>query len=118
MRLAYQAPVLTKGVLRGTVTVPDPNYGNVWSNLPRPAVEAAGLNPGVRVRYRFPRGGREVVAGEAPFATTFGEVKEGEPLVLLNSLLELAFAVNLGDFAKKHGVGSRPDWTVEVRFLP
>lgn len=118
VRLPYQMPAFTNGILLGTVTVLDPNYGNVWSNLPRPLVEQAGLKPGVRVSYRFLQGGREVAAGEAPFATAFGEVKPGEPLVFLNSLLELAFALNQGDFAKKHGIGSGPDWTVEVKPLP
>lgn len=53
VRRPYQTPALTSGFLLGTVTVLNPNFGNGWSNLLRPLVEAAGKKPGVRVRLRF-----------------------------------------------------------------
>lgn len=115
VRLSHQKPSLTNGVLAGTVAILDPNYGNVWSNIPKSLVEQSGLKPGDRVRYRLLKAGVKVHAGEAPFVTTFGDVKEGEPLVFLNSLLELSFALNQDSFAKKFGIGSGPEWTVEVR---
>ena len=53
VRRPYQTPALSNGCLLGTVTVLNPNFGNVGSNLLCPLVEAAGKMPGVRVRLRF-----------------------------------------------------------------
>jgi hypothetical protein len=41
-------------------------------------------------------------------------VAEGEPLLYLNSLLNVAFALNMGSFSEKHGLSSGGDWTVRV----
>jgi S-adenosylmethionine hydrolase len=50
-----------------------------------------------------------------PYAQTFGAVEKNKPLAYLNSLLQLSFALNQGDFAKTFSVGSGNDWHVEVR---
>lgn len=52
--------------------------------------------------------------GEMPFANTFGEVPEGQPMAYLNSLMNLSFALNMGDFSTKYGIKSGPDWKVRV----
>ena len=52
--------------------------------------------------------------GELPYLRTFGEVDAGAPLLYLNSLLSVSFALNMDDFAKKHGIASGPDWNVRV----
>ncbi len=45
---------------------------------------------------------------------TFGEIKEGAELLYLNSLLDLALATNQSSFAKKHHIGSGPEWTITI----
>ena len=49
-----------------------------------------------------------------PYCQTFGAVDKGKPLAYLNSLLQLSFALNQGDFAKTYSVASGNDWHVEV----
>jgi S-adenosylmethionine hydrolase len=53
-----------------------------------------------------------------PYVRTFGDVPVGEPLLYLNSLLDLAFAINLGNFAKAHQLEYGGEWTVAVRRAP
>ena len=55
-----------------------------------------------------------IYTGAMPYSQTFGEVPEGKPLAYLNSLLQLSFALNQDDFAKKYHVASGADWSVEV----
>ena len=50
-----------------------------------------------------------------PYEETFGSVGVGQPLVYLNSLMQLAFALNQGNFAAVHQIGSGGEWMVEVR---
>jgi len=58
--------------------------------------------------------GKEAWRGVMPYVRTFGDVKEGEPLLYLNSLLNVAFALNMGNFSEKHGLASGGDWTVRI----
>jgi S-adenosylmethionine hydrolase len=49
-----------------------------------------------------------------PYSQTFGDVATGKPLAYINSLLQLAFALNQRDFAKAYHISSGSDWRVEV----
>jgi hypothetical protein len=119
VRLPYQRPALgADGVLRGTVTVSDPNYGNVWSNIPKDLLARAGLRLGDTVAVRVTHDGREVFAAPVKHVTTFGEVPVGAPLLYLNSLLEAALAVNQGSFAAQFKAGSGPGWEIEIGPAP
>jgi S-adenosylmethionine hydrolase len=41
-------------------------------------------------------------------------VNVGKPLAYLNSLLQLSFAINEGDFAKQFHISSGNEWSVKV----
>ena len=49
------------------------------------------------------------------FVHTFGDVKEGENLCYMNSLLNISLGINMNDFSKKYKVGSGINWRVELR---
>lgn len=118
VRLPYQAPELRDGALRGTVPVLDIQYGNVWSNIPGRRLAELGLKSGDTAEVTFRQAGREVWRGTLPWVTTFGAVPAGRPLLFVNSLLDVAVALNQDSFAARHGIGSGPDWTIEVRPAP
>jgi S-adenosylmethionine hydrolase len=112
--LAYEKPRLEGGALVGTIPFLDFQYGNVWTNLDETLFAKLGVKPGDRVRVTIARAGQTVFAGEMPYARTFGDVTEGAPLLYLNSLMNVSFALNVGNFAKKHGVASGAEWSVRV----
>ncbi|MFM7101223.1 MAG: S-adenosyl-l-methionine hydroxide adenosyltransferase family protein [Verrucomicrobiota bacterium] len=118
VRLPYQAAELRDGVLLGTVPVLDIQYGNVWSNIPGRRLAELGVKPGDSAEVTFRQAGREVWRGTLPLVTTFGAVPAGQPLLFVNSLLDVAVALNQDSFAARHGIGSGPDWTLEVRPAP
>ena len=53
-----------------------------------------------------------------PYANSFGEVPVGQPLLYLNSLLQVSFALNQGNFAATNHVASGSEWKVTVQRLP
>lgn len=112
--LPYERAGVKDGVLRGSIPVIDFHYGNVWTNIPDSLFQTLKPAYGDRFRVTIARAGRAVYTGEMPYARTFGDVKEGEPLIYLNSLLDLAFALNQGSFSQVHGLSSGPGWTVTV----
>jgi hypothetical protein len=116
-RIAYQHASLTNGALAGVIPVLDVQYGNVWSNISRELFEQIGAKPGDRFEVRLLEKGRLRAKFEAPYATTFGEVPEGKPLLFLNSLHNVAVALNQASLAQRYRIGSGPDWTMQVRPL-
>jgi S-adenosylmethionine hydrolase len=113
--LAYEKPRLVDGVLIGTIPSLDFQYGNVWTNLDDGLFAKLSPKFGDVFRVTITNGGREVFSGEVPYARTFGDVPEGKPLIYLNSLLNVAVALNVGDFAKTHGVASGAAWSVQIK---
>ena len=114
VRIPFEHARLDGRTLRGSIPVLDVQYGNVWSNIPKTLVGKAGLTRGDTLTVRIYNGSTSVFSGKARFVHTFGDVPEGEVVAYLNSLLNLSVAINLGDFAKTHRVGSGPAWRVEV----
>ena len=63
---------------------------------------------------RIFEGDEPVYAGTMPYVSTFGDVPQGLPLLYLNSVDDVALAINWGNFAETHGIGSGPEWRIEV----
>jgi S-adenosylmethionine hydrolase len=112
--IAYQAAVLTGKTIKGGIPILDVQYGNVWTNIPDTLFKQLNPHFGDVVHIIIFNKNKEVYKADMPYAQTFGEVAEGKPLAYLNSLLQLSFALNQGDFAKTNNVASGADWSVEV----
>jgi S-adenosylmethionine hydrolase len=112
--IPYVRPRFENGALIGTIALLDFHYGNVWTNLDEALF--AKLNPkhGDRFRVTIAQGGRTVFTGELPYVRTFGDVAAGEPLLYLNSLMNVAFALNMADFARTHRIAAGADSSVRV----
>lgn len=117
VRIDYPRPVEEAGRIRGGIPVLDPNYGNVWTNIPEEMLARVGMKPGDRVRVTLAERGIVHFTGEVPYVSTFGEVPPGAPLLYLNSLLNAALALNQENFAQRHGVRAGADWTILLQPL-
>ena len=113
-RIAYQKPALEGDIVAGNIPILDPQFGNVWTNIDRATFERLGVAKGAEVAVRILSEGRPVYEGTMPYVSTFGDVPEGEPLLYLNSVDNVALAINWGNFAATHGVASGPEWRIEV----
>ena len=112
--LAYVKPTMAAGVLLGTIPLIDFHYGNVWTNIPDTLFNELKPVLGDKFAVTILHEGREAYHGVVPYVRTFGDVKEGEPLLYLNSLMDVAFALNMDSFSRKHGLSSGNGWTVRV----
>jgi S-adenosylmethionine hydrolase len=112
--IPYEKPRIEGGALVGMVPYLDFQYGNVWTNLDESWFAKLAPKAGERFRVTIARAGKQVFAGELPYARTFGEVAKGAPLLYLNSLMNVSFALNVGNFAKTHGIGCGAEWSVRI----
>jgi S-adenosylmethionine hydrolase len=112
--IAYQKAVLEGKTLKGNISILDVQYGNVWTNIPDTLFKQLNPKYGDIVHLTIFYKNRPVYKGNAPYSQTFGEVTRGKPLAYLNSLLQLSFALNQGNFAKTYHIASGNKWSVEV----
>jgi S-adenosylmethionine hydrolase len=93
----------------------DGNYGNIWTNIDRATFGLLGVSRGDTVRIQILKAGKEVLNLAVPFVATFGAVDTGKPLLYLNSLDSVSLAINQENFAKEYGIGSGPEWSIQIR---
>ena len=103
------------GVAYGNVQTDDGNYGNIWTNVDRATFARLGAPVGSQVRIKILKAGKEVLDLDVPYVRTFGDVDVGKPLLYLNSLDAVSLAINRDSFAGKHGIGSGPEWSIQIR---
>ncbi len=115
--LPYQKATIEKKVIKGTIDILDVQYGNVWTNINADLFKQLYPKIGdvfnVVIYYK----NIKKYEGKMPYMATFGGVVKGKPLVYLNSLLQVSFALNMSNFSLVHKVFSGNEWRVEVRKL-
>ena len=112
--IPYQDAVLVGGAIKGDIPVLDVQYGNVWTNIPETLFDKLNPKYGDVVRVVIFNKRHQVYNGDMPYSKTFGEVAEGNPLAYINSLQQLSFALNMGNFAKTYKISSGADWSLEI----
>jgi S-adenosylmethionine hydrolase len=114
LALPYEKPREENGALIGAVPALDYQYGNVWTNLDEATFAKLAPQIGDRFRVKIAKAGAVIFDAELPYVRTFGDVPEGQPLIYMNSLMNVAFALNQGDFAKAHRIGRGAEWSVRL----
>jgi S-adenosylmethionine hydrolase len=120
VNIPYQKAVLENKKIKGTIAILDVQYGNIWTNIGDDIFNQLNVKLGdklhVVIYQNNPDKNREKkYEGTMPYCNTFGSVAKGKPLLYLNSLLQVSFALNMDNFSAVHKVYSGSEWTVEVK---
>lgn len=119
VEIDYQHPTLEQGVLKGNIPVLDIQYGNIWTNISDELLNQAGIEKDqrlcVEIREQTGNGMRIRYSGTMPYKNSFADVEEGRPLLYLNSLLNVSFALNMDSFSEKYKIGSGAEWSVAIK---
>lgn len=115
VELHYQQAKATPGEVKGNIPILDIQYGNVWSNINDKLLQQAGITLNDTLCVTIAEGSKTKYSGKMPYVASFGDVPEGQPLVYLNSLLNVSVALNMDNFAQKHQVTSGADWNIDVK---
>jgi S-adenosylmethionine hydrolase len=115
IKIPYRRAERAGNVVKGIIPVLDVQFGNVWTNIPKSLFDELHVALGAPVRVRIFHDNRLVDEEVIPYQRTFGEVPIGKPLAYVNSLMNLAVALNQGSYAAAHSIESGPDWFIEFR---
>ena len=106
-------PTLADGKVSGIFEINDPNFGNLWTNIPLELFTQAGFSFGDRLRLVIRHAGEVVFDQDLLFEKSFGFVQKGEPIIYNNELMRVALSVNQGSFCQRFNLHFGPDWQVE-----
>ena len=102
----------------GTIDVLDVRFGSLWTNIPRELFLKLGVHHGSRVEVTISNETRTLYKNIMAYARSFADVNVGEPLLYINSLDNVAVAINQGSFAKAYNIGTGINWRLTLRKAP
>lgn len=114
LSLPYQKPHVEQGRVYGNIEILDPQFGNIWTNIDRGTFKALDLEPGDKVRIEVSNGDTLVLMQILPYFPTFGRVPVGKPLLYLNSLNNVALAINQGNYSETFDIQSGASWSIRI----
>jgi len=118
VRLPTQEATAEPGRVRGILEISDPNFGNLWTNIPFEMFQSAGFHYGDQIHVVISHQGKEVFKQKLLFERSFGYADKGDAMVYTNELMRIGLAANQSNLAEAYNLGFGPEWGVEFSHLP
>ena len=100
------------GRVKGIFEISDPNFGNLWTNIPLELFTRAGFTYGTQLQLTIRHEGEVVFTDRVLFHKSFGYAQKGEVIIYTNELMKIGVAVSQGSFSERYNVGYGSDWEV------
>lgn len=106
-------PEITEGLVKGIFEINDPNFGNLWTNIPLTAFREAGFTYGDMVKVKITCEEKVRFEETVLFHQSFGFAKKGDPMIYNNELMKIAMAVSQGSFADQYALSYGSEWKIQ-----
>lgn len=110
--LPIHEPAMVGSEVHGIFEIGDPNFGNLWTNIPLALFTAAGFAYGDHLDLTIRRAGEIVFSEKVLFHKTFGYAQKGQVIIYNNELMKISVAVCQGSFSEIYNIGFGPDCQV------
>ncbi len=97
----------------GCLEICDPNFGNLWSNIPKKLFNELGINYGDKVEVKIYKDQELMFDKVLPYYQSFGFVGASESLIYYNELGKIALAKAQANLLVSENLGYGMNWTVE-----
>ncbi len=114
VHIPYQKAIWEGKKIKGTISILDIQYGNVWTNIPEALFNKLNVKAGDLLQVTIRDNKIIKYRARLPYMETFGGMAKGKPLLYLNSLLQVSFAINQGNFSAVNKIYSGNEWGVEI----
>lgn len=115
-QLRVVQPTRRGDTVYGAIDTHDVRYGSLWSNIPRLLFTELGINHGQQALVTITADSGCVYAAPLTYGRSFADVSIGQPLIYVNSLDNLAVAINRGSFAQAYSIGQGANWLIDFTF--
>jgi S-adenosylmethionine hydrolase len=120
LSIPFETARIDDNKLIGGIPILDPAYGNVWTNIPMSLLLSLTKSKDYMSLYTqaflvtVAQGDKLFLSKTITFERSFAGVKEGQPLLYVNSLENLALALNQANFAAKFDIQAGGEWRIEI----
>lgn len=104
--------------LIGYIDVLDIRFGSLWTNIPLSYFKENDIHHGDNLIVTIYNRENKVYQNIMKFVRSFADVKIGEPLVYINSLVNIGVAVNQNSFSELYHIGTGNEWRIEINKGP
>ncbi len=100
--------------IRGYIDILDVRFGSLWTSIPYEEFRNCGFRIGDDILVEIFHNGRKVYSNRINYGKSFADVEINVPLIYMNSVYDMAVAINQGDFSKAYGIGVGKSWTITM----
>ena len=111
--LPIHEPKLEDGKVTGIFEIGDPNFGNLWTNIPLSLFDEAGFVYGDHLNLTIRHEGEVVFSEKLIFHKSFGFAEKGQPIIYNNEIMMVSLAISQGSFSERYNLQFGPEWEVE-----
>lgn len=111
--LPIHQPKLENGKVSGIFEIGDPNFGNLWTNIPLSLFTEAGFAYGDFLHLTIRREGQVIFSENVLFHKSFGYAAKGKVIIYNNELMKISVAVSQDSFIERYNMSYGPEWEVE-----
>ena len=117
-KLDITEAIESESELSGSIDVLDIRFGSLWTNIPLSYLKNANISHGDELIVKIYHKEKRVYQNIIKFVRSFADVNVGEPLVYVNSLVNIGVAVNQDSFSDLYHIGTGNDWTIKLSKPP
>ncbi|RKX87123.1 MAG: DNA-directed RNA polymerase subunit delta [Spirochaetes bacterium] len=115
VEIEIEVAKVSAGLIEGTVEVLDIRFGHLWTNVNGEMFEDAGFSLNDELEVVVTHKGEQRYRGIIPYVRSFGSVEMGEPLLYVNSLLNVAVGLHQRNFSETYNIGIGPEWGITFK---
>lgn len=101
--------------VKGNIDILDIRFGSLWTNIPRDKFLGVGFKHGERVEVIIRNNSVLAYNNRITYGKSFADVYVSEQIIYVNSVYNMALAINQGNFAKAYNIGTGRHWEIEFR---
>ena len=100
--------------LRGSIDVLDIRFGSLWTNIPYDLIKKANIQRGDKLTVTITYQDQVYYHDTIPFVRSFADAPISDPLIYINSLVNVGIALNQASFADTYNIGTGNDWKIDL----
>lgn len=111
-RLEIVEPTIENNRIIGTFEIMDPNFGNLWGNIPKKMFEDFGFKHGDKVKTIIYKNDKEVFNQELYYYKSFSMAEDHTVMIYNNEMNKISIAEVVGNVAKDYNLGYGSEYKV------
>mgnify|MGYP000107823313 CR=1 FL=1 len=109
----YGCKMIDNGI-SGYIDILDVRFGSLWTSISYDDFKKCGFKIGDDILVEIFHDDQRVYSHRMNYGKSFADVDINEPVIYMNSVYDMAVAINQGDFSKAYNIGVGKRWNINL----